>query len=77
MKQVVVFPAYSIDCMTAYGDVENAANMWFQEHPDAVLLASHSSQAAGEEAGKMWTEFALTLIVDISEQEGGDTPQVE
>ena len=63
MKQVVVFYASrrleSID--SAYEVVEEQANAWLEEHPSANILASHTNMTAEIE----WTEFSLTLIVEL------------
>ncbi len=73
MKQVVVFAAAGGTVNDSYTSVESDANTWLREHTDTSLLASHTNMVANES----WTEFALTLIIDIPEQErekGGDTP---
>lgn len=64
MKKVVVFSANS-SMLEAYHDVEADTHDWLHEHPGATILASHTNMSAK----RGWTEFALTLIVELPEEE--------
>lgn len=61
MIQVNIFADGSTDSMDTYTAVEQAANTWLKEHPDAKVIASHTNMAATDD----WTEFAITLIVEL------------
>jgi hypothetical protein len=62
MKHVVVFQDYNDDLPhEAYESVADEANAWLQKHPKAQIVASHTNLKATHE----WTEFALTLIVEL------------
>lgn len=71
MKQIVVFASSGSSADESYTSVEFDVNTWLAQHPRAVLLASHTNMAANE----TWTEYAITLIVELPE--GGATPQEE
>ena len=62
MKHVVVFQDFDNDNPNiAYVNVATEANKWLQEHPDAQIVASHTNLQTTAD----WTEFALTLIVEL------------
>jgi hypothetical protein len=65
VKQVVVFNASRRveNIESAYEAVQEQANTWLEEHPNTNILASHTNMAAETE----WTEFSLTLIVELPE----------
>lgn len=45
----------------AYIDAEQRANEYLKENPQAKIIASHTNMSSRED----WTEFALTLIVEL------------
>jgi hypothetical protein len=67
MKHVVVFHSaqWANAAVSAYEDVQAQANVWLEFHTQATILASHTNMTAEAE----WTEFALTLIVEMPGEE--------
>ena len=62
MKQVMIFQDFdNNDPNIAYANGATEANKWFQEHPEAQIIASHTNLQTTAE----WTEYVLTLIVEL------------
>jgi len=68
VKQVKIFASTATN--TAYADVQKLANKWLAEHPRAAIITSHTNLAAESD----FTEFALTLIVDMPERSSEGEP---
>lgn len=67
MKQIIVFHSaqWSDAAISPYEDVTAQANAWLRAHPHATILDSHTNMTAETN----WTEFCLTLIVELAPKE--------
>lgn len=68
MKQVKIFNFNDNCCdFNAESEVEEQANKWLAEHPEAVYINSHTNMQTGMnvESDEVWCDFTLTLIVEL------------
>lgn len=64
--QIIIFHDNDNGCNeSAYDTVNRQCREWFREHPEAIYVTSHSTALKGNYGEGPWTEFSLTLVVNV------------